>query len=61
MCQSRGVLALRALYAVAVTGVAAGLLLAGLPLGAVGVITAAVLLRKAFDSGRLRMPLTKHT
>ena len=48
------------LYAVAVTGVAVALLLAGLPLGAVAVVAAAVLLRRAAESGRLRGLPPKH-
>jgi hypothetical protein len=45
-------LLLRLIFAVAVTATAAGLLLAGLPLGAVAVVGLAVLLRRAADGGR---------
>jgi hypothetical protein len=55
------VLALRALYAVGITAVAAALLLVGLPLGAVAVIAAGVLLRRAADRGRFQALLTKHS
>jgi hypothetical protein len=61
ICQDRPVLAVRALFAVVTTGVAAALLLAGLPLGAVAVVTAAVLGRRAAENGRFRGLLTKHS
>jgi hypothetical protein len=54
-------LALRATYAVAVTGVAVALLLAGLPLGAVAVVAAGVLVRRAAENGRFGGLLTKRS
>jgi hypothetical protein len=46
-------LALRALFALATVVLAAVLLRQGLPLGAVAVIAAAILVRRSAESGRL--------
>jgi hypothetical protein len=47
-------LALRAAFALSITGVAVVFLLAGWPLGAVAVIVAGVLARRSAESGRMK-------